>query len=463
MTTSLGKQINPTRNGVSVNFIYLLASLIIFVATYPPTYSFLDEAGYLGMAYTVRNMTIHPDVAGLKVVMTFPEGDHYVSKHSIGWPLLLSPFAVGKGEYVFWGGYVYFILGFVIYLLLLKRSNLSLNWGFLYLFYPPFVLYSRTIMADLPAAVFILAGFYLYTRNEEISHFLSGLAFGISAFLRHPNILIFFVFVILAVKDYKKSLYLIAGAIPAGLMIAAYNQAAYSHWFAGNMRYMGYFTLKTFPKFLFLYLLTLFALYPLMPLGAWMRDFKYKREIIVSSLVLVLFYSAWYFFQERESLFETLVMGQRFILPVSALLLLPYAGFLERIAFRNAVRKKVLQYAVPLVLILGSLLISFKQGDYAKRQRNLTSFLAQNTPQDALLVLIGKTSKLVQPFWVNFDYSFSLPEKLPRKDCYVAVFMPAPACFAEVTEQYDITEASRRDNLVLFRIQQPVQNRGSLP
>jgi hypothetical protein len=384
-------------------------------------YSFLDEAGYMGMTYTLKKGTIYADQANLKFPQSFFNGEHVVFKHPFGWPLFLIPFTPLNGNLMFLGTLFYFVLGYIFFLKILKLFEAPDYYGFLYLFYPPFVIYSRTIMSDLPSGVFMLISFYFLLKEKRFHYFLAGFLTGISVSMRYPNIFFFLVFSIsLFMKDRKGFTLYLLGALPWGIFIILYNYYSY-HTFSGDLAHTGFFTRKVFLNYFFHYLLSLFLIYPFLPLAPHFSKKALRYETTAVLFIFVVFYSFWYFYQMRDNFVETLIMGPRFIIPVM-FLLIPYYPFLCERIFSASIKnlRTFLKILFPFIFIIAGSGISLKHQKFTIRQKAVRDFIIENTPEGEDLVLLSHTSELLQSFWISAEIHYEFPEICKEKACYVA-------------------------------------------
>jgi 4-amino-4-deoxy-L-arabinose transferase-like glycosyltransferase len=60
----------------------------------------------------------------------------------------------------------------------------------LYLFFPPLVLFSRTLMSEVPSATLAVAALLLYGRGRR-GQLAAGLLLGATLFLRYSNLALF--------------------------------------------------------------------------------------------------------------------------------------------------------------------------------------------------------------------------------------------------------------------------------
>ena len=426
-----------------MRWIYLIIFVSTFLLTYPRMYSFLDEAGYMGMTYTLKEGTIYADQANLKFPQSFFNGKHVVFKHPFGWPLFLIPFTPLNGELMFLGTFFYFVLGYIFFLKILKIFEVPDYYGFIYLFYPPFVIYSRTIMSDLPSGVFMLISFYFLLKKKPFHFFIAGFLTGISVSMRYPNIFFFLVFSIsLLIKNKKGFMLYLLGAFPWGVSIILYNYFSYNTFF-GDLAHTGFFTRKVFLDYFFHYLLSLFLIYPFLPFAPILTKKAFRYETTAVLAIFLIFYSFWYFYQMRDNFLETLIMGPRFLIPVM-FLLLPYYPFLCEKIFSTFSRnlRTFLKILFPLIFIIGGSGISLKHQKFTIKQRALRDFIIENTPEGEVLVLFSHTAELIQSFWTSAEIYYDYPEICKERDCYVATDNPDLTYFQKFSVSAELIKSS---------------------
>ena len=141
---------------------------ILWFIFYPPIYAIHDEAAYMAQAYVMQECTIFGDVAGIPVVSSIktPTG-HLVTKYAPGVSFLLIPFTFLGWKSIFLMPLILHIVGFIIFIKILRIYNISTYFSLFYLIYPASVLYSRTIMADVHSAVFFIIAVYFFLRGRH--------------------------------------------------------------------------------------------------------------------------------------------------------------------------------------------------------------------------------------------------------------------------------------------------------
>jgi len=154
----------------------LIGALIYIVANgiaFPAGPLIEDEVGYLGMAHVVRGGSLDPSTLDQPFPGVRTGPDRWTSKWPIGLPALLAPLT-SLGERA------PFLLPIAMHLLgawIFWRLSGGSPWiTLLYLFHPTLSLYSRTLMSDLPGAVFILGGLALGGNDQGFRHVAGSVA-----------------------------------------------------------------------------------------------------------------------------------------------------------------------------------------------------------------------------------------------------------------------------------------------
>ncbi|MBI4722050.1 MAG: hypothetical protein HY769_03485 [Candidatus Stahlbacteria bacterium] len=382
----------------------LLSSLGIYLALYfiyyPQTYTIFDEACYLDLSYALRQGTVYLEQADLPTLhYPIKVNNHFVSIYPIGNSILLLPFTyLGK-----WGlflyGLLFHILGYAIFIKVLKQANIDIKYAILYLFYPPQVLFSRTIMSDIPAAVFVLLAFYCYQREK---YTLSGVALGISFIIRYVGIALLPVFLALAIiKKRWQGLKICIGFIPFLIFVLAYNYVVY-----GGVLNTGYpiktlsFDLHRYGLHILIYLLSLSIFYPLMLIAPFIYKKAYRTEILSSFFVLFIFLLltsfAFCIYAEpsAKSIIKTSLLAVRYFFPIIPLLLIAYSSICEKYL------SKFFRFiGVWVILIITSIGIHYYHHRYLDEQSKFKNILYLHTSRQSLIICNGEASELISPIW----------------------------------------------------------------
>ncbi len=341
----------------------MILGIVLFTATYfifyPPTYAIIDEAGYLSTAYMFSHTKIFYDQLGMEKVATgINTGEHYISKYPPGNALLLLPFTLINWRWVFLRGYILMIIGLWVFIKLLREFHLPSFYGLLFLFHPSLLIYSRTLMSDVPATVCTLIAVYLFIKNKYL---WSGLILGFGVWIRYPSLALGIVFcaILLLKKDFGAFKNLLLGFIIMLIPLLFYNLLIFEN-LLGPFAITGTgFGCDCFGKMLLNYVISLNVLYPFLLIAALFSCIKKKWYFVLPSLVFVIGYSCQCFIDTGNNFFESVIRGQRYMLPIVPLLLIPYIHTLNRKSF-----VKVLIKPAIILLFISSIFSQFKHNRY---------------------------------------------------------------------------------------------------
>ncbi|MEO0185688.1 MAG: hypothetical protein ABIL20_07810, partial [candidate division WOR-3 bacterium] len=147
----------PGEKGVLIIGAFLFTFLFFYF--YPLNIGIVDETAYLSMTYAFQKGNLYYEEAGIESAPASMTVDHHlVSRYPPGNSILLLPFTAIHWKWIFLRGYILMIIGFIIFIMLLHNNQLPRHYALLFLFHPSFLLYSRTIMSDLPSTIFSLLG-----------------------------------------------------------------------------------------------------------------------------------------------------------------------------------------------------------------------------------------------------------------------------------------------------------------
>src|SRR5262249_26352880 len=134
------------------------AFCLLFFLYYPATHGIEDEVGFINQALVWSRGAISAEGAGFESLQDFVgSGDHHIAWCIPGRSLLILPFlALGGYEAIFWSGMIIHLGLTLVAGLTLQKLQRSPLLALLVLFHPTLSLYSRTIMGDAPAGLFLL-------------------------------------------------------------------------------------------------------------------------------------------------------------------------------------------------------------------------------------------------------------------------------------------------------------------
>lgn len=407
-------------------YLGLFVYIISFLYLYPSFFSIADENAYLaGISFLTEGKVSTDEISRSYYTSDLPGSDKFVPAYQLGNSAIILPFAMIDWRLIFLSGLIFHLLNLWIFVKILKKYGLDKRYGLLYLLYPGFIFYSRTVMSEIPTITFTLLGFYFYLSEKKNSKLLAGLMLGISCLLRLTNGLLLIGFMIVPLynsirnlfksnswfnKDTRMFLELFAGAFPSLLLILAFNYFAYGGIFntryaGGGMNvyyYMLGFGISKFSNLMILWkpLLILCTVYPLMCISPFMGIYNKKIEIIlITILSLVIFGKIDVF---RYSWMINFTVGHRYFFSIIPLLLIPYSLFL------NKYFKKLVSISIISLMIITPL-IMYEQSLYTDTKYEVMKQIYAVVPDSELIVMAGDP-QFLNPFFgdhriIQFHYS----------------------------------------------------------
>lgn len=379
-------------------FFFLILQIAVICFYYPDFYGIYDEDLYLTTTYAMQNGTFFYEKAGISApLLGVAKGSGGTfSIYPPGNSALLLPFAIVHWKLGFLKNIFFYIGSFLLFILILRKLNIDPVYSLIFLLHPTIVLFSRTLMSDIPSMFFLLLGIFLLLDKKDLA---AGFSLGFLVLLRYPNaVIIIGIFgALLYLKEYKKIISLLPGIALFSLVLVGY--IIYTYGFIlgpltiSNAKLFGvkYF-IYNFPY----YILSLNILYPGLLLVAIFFGFRRKKIslFVIPSLVVIIFYSFYYFIDGGSSLMEKLVKGQRFMVPVIPLLLIPYLAFLKDKKFA----KKVFIFVIPL-LFLFSCGIQYKHHQFVGKEKLISQNLQENIKDTDIIICNSDTDELLNPYF----------------------------------------------------------------
>ncbi len=409
--------------------VILLSSLgvylLLYFIFYPKTYAIFDEACYLDLSYALKQGTIYLEKAGIETLHYPMEvGSHLVSRYPIGNSALLMPFTFLGSRGLFLFGLLFHLLSYLLFIKILKEADIDPMYAIFYLFYPPQVLFSRTLMSDIPGAFFFLLGFYAYQKEKYAS---SGMAFGVSFLIRYVNILFIPIFFIASIIRKKvKGLEFVAGFLPFLLFLLFYHSVAYGGMFkTGYTMEVSLFDIRGIGVKFGIYLLALGIFYPLMIFSPVFYKKLYRFEILASCIIMLLFYSfaysglTLYAQPSTKNIFKVVILAIRYFFPIVPLFLIAYFSVIKK--YMNRIGFLTIWFG----LIIVSFGIHLYHNKYLDTQIKFRDALYAHTDTNSIILCNGEVSELVSEVWgkrklmifEKEDIDFSL---LPKENVWLA-------------------------------------------
>ncbi|MBN1405389.1 MAG: glycosyltransferase family 39 protein [Candidatus Omnitrophica bacterium] len=423
--------------------IFIIAFAVIFISLYvyfyPPMYTVMDEASYFDFAYNLKSgKIIYENPAQAHFILKMVKG--YVNQYPIGMPLLLLPFTFIGWKSLFLLNPLLHILAYMFFYKLLKKYNISPYLALLYLFYPGFLIYARTLMPDMACASFITIAFYFYLKNSKKSLFIAGILLGYLCLIKYTNVIIAGILLAaslyFSIKDKNlKVLNLLYGMAPFFIFIAWYNYNYYgaitaSPYFSAGMK----FAMAHIGKNITIYLMSLLFIYPFMLITLFLpgKNNPGKTSAALTAPVFLVLISLHYFHQGVgivhcpgvKNAIQYLIMSQRLILPIIPFFLLCYtvaiSGLLKRKSF------KIFVFILIAAVFTGSIYTSHVHQEYLSENNEVRVALVNNTADKSYIICDNEANKFIQKAWGARQYidifSARAAEYAKTQDRYIFIF-----------------------------------------
>lgn len=407
----------------------LAAALVVltWAVVAPATWTIFDEQAYLTQALRLAAgdpFPAAPELDGLALPgprMLVDDAGREVPEFALGWPLFLSPLAPAGPTFAFALALVLHLLGTGAFIGVLRRLGMRESWALLYLLHPTAVLLSRSAMADVPTMAATALGLYawLEPRRPRRGALIAGLIWGASVHLRLSQGALALALLGAALwtdhaRGERRAPALLAGLAPGlvgavlvsvwmhGALVPPTTASLSASWLLGNLPAYAIWLLLLYPGLL----LTPIRRGPLRAEGG---------AVLVASLVL--FGS----FEHRYAGLEggALVVGLRFFLPATVLLLPGYAHLLEALASGLPARwGRTLAAACGIGLVAVGIAIQARHGAVQRAQQVRVDAVAEALSGDLLLATNDARELLLEPDapvvpWFRVP---ALAEHLARRD-----------------------------------------------
>jgi hypothetical protein len=405
-------------------WLSLIFSLIIFVVFFPQFYTSNDERNYIQNAYYLSQDglegLVRTDVEcgadGSEAYgFIVPENasvdkEGCISKYNLGVSFILSPFIQLDWKMAFVITFLFFAISVIIFYKLLDILNISRWFIYFYAFFPPFAYYSHKTFGEIYSVSIITALILLiyysvtlkYLKFRSIIFTLIGVLSGILVLIRYTNALIILGLVLLyllinsgnfkerVIASLKNWIFIVVGAFPFVLVFFYINTYLYGGLIKSGYSLAGeefFWNISLFIKQIPLYLVNVNAMYPLLFIIIIYFGIKKSGGRLVNSLryvslimlcVYILLYGGFYGYNFNQGI-NNLILGYRFLLPITPLILLVYFYDLDQV-YRYVVAKfnikltKVIILITILILGLGKVLIArelYFRVEYMANESNL--------------------------------------------------------------------------------------------
>lgn len=389
------------------NNVFLLAAfaayVLLFLFFYPPVFSIRDESYYLAMAEVLKQGKLFIDQTDVLYWLSVPHDGHLGPRYPLGNSLLLLPFTLLGWKSVFLSGLLLHLLSAWIFLKWLRtRGVFNPAAPVLYLFFPVFIFYSRTIMSDMPSLFFFLSAYYFYFHPRS-PKWPAGVCLGLTLLLRFSNAAYAAAFLggiflgLLKEKKIRDFFPLLAGFLPF-VALAGLSNAFYY----GSPLKIGYlnapdFGLHMFWPHLWHYLSSTLLIWPGM-LAVFLLSSKTRRiemwAVVLGAFALCAF--CLYLDDFRDPL-ATRVFAVRYFFPAFPFLLLAYGEFAESLWQRFSwLRSRIFLIIFFLALCGGGAAVHARHQNFLNQQDKLRQTVYGSTEEGSVILFDGNCSELVQ-------------------------------------------------------------------
>lgn len=463
----------------------LLGYLIIFAMYYPPSQGIEDEVGYINQALVWSKGAVSAEGAGYGSLYGFVElGGWHIPWRNPGRSLLILPLLMVFGvKSIFVSGALIHAALTVAAAATLVTLNVSPLYASLVLFHPTLAIYSRTIMGDSPAALFLLLALLGYCAARRPGLWC-GLAVGLAAVMRYQTGLVL-PFLALALwwhpklsEPRREALNcLLAGGL-CGLSLVAYNFRMFGNASGAvnggaNQGYFDFTFAATNGAF---YLTAMLLIWPGMLLALWFDQSFARWAIAAIALPILCLLLPYYWFDQGASWAQTLIVGQRLLQPALPVWIVAYAWCLDQRVWPRfrmqfpASAPRYLAAAFCLVCLVAQAIIFRKHDQHLAHLVAVRNWMGARIPGGALVIgnsTLRRTFGVPAPDiplyrWKSYDYfgkPFDHTAQLAaeRRDWFLATLAKTPvaeppAVFATYIGQYKLVRLeSPYPDLLLYR------------
>lgn len=485
-TANCSNSVNERRwAGHWVALIVLVAGYVaLFAYFYPPMYGIEDEAGFINQALIWSKGCVSTECAGLgDLYDTISVNGYHVEWRNPGRSLLVLPFLVsGMPDAMFASGAIIHVAICLIGALVITRLGASPLYACLLLCHPTLAIYSRTIMGDAPAAMFVLLALYAIVRARRPGLW-AGVALACATVMRLHSV-VALPFVVAALihglpreKRLREAISCSVAGAAGILVMSSYNLAIFDS-LAGPIspNFSSEFALGN----LMFYGAALACIWPIMLLAPLAVRSTVRWYVIALCFPLLALLCFYYWYDKGPTIPETLVLGQRLLQPAIPVWIVAYAmavndTLVARLRVVAGTRFVSIGMAVIGVFLLFGVAIGFREHQvHLQRFVDVRHELSGIVPEGSLVIgngtlmkLFGVPGKGVPVYrWEYLDY-FGMPldhsdeiADEPR-DWFLAVLAKgddatSTAVVSAYTDRYPMTRLpTRSPGLVLYRVAAP--------
>jgi hypothetical protein len=327
-----------------------------------------------------------------------------VAKFPPGQPLLLAPTQFGG----FWR--TGFMVGLMALLgvtwltaTLLQRDGRSPLWAALVLLHPTLVLYARTLMSEVTAALVLTAGF-AWSDMREPRPFRAGLAFGLGPFIRTAIIPIaaalglLFVLRLARANRWRDLAFAVGGAAVPLVALLFYNGYVFGSPFESHSPVATLFDWSTSHQRAIFYAVALNLLWPALAIGVIMSRHRRRVEAQLILAISYVFFVGYYFVDRRYGLPADFVVGLRFFVPILPILAIVYVERIESWIPQFSKRASLVAAAIAIVMIANTVLVARHQ-IFLEQTATRRDIAVQAAQEADFVVVHGGAAELMSPAW----------------------------------------------------------------
>ena len=378
-----------------VLFFTLALYLVLFAVYYPPLCGIEDEVGFVNQAVVWSKGAVSAEGAGFQSLPDFvPAKGRTISWRNPGRSLIVLPFVAAFGlRSIFISGALIHVAIALTAALIHFTLGQSPLWAILVLCHPTLSIYSRTIMGDAPASLFLLLA-VLVVLSRPKPGYIAGLLIGLAVLMRYHSGVVVPFFAAALWRDslvVRRRLEALKCLIVSSIVIVII--AAYNTYLTGSPvgSPAGYFAGSFFgPNFVF-YGGALLLLWPGMLMAPLVEKSRLGSLALATCVPVLLLFSFYYFHDTGSSLPETLVLGQRLLQCILPIWIVTYASTLHRLSLRLIEQRwqllKPAVIAAAFVVLLTTQWYLFRRHqEYLLGLKAVRDELAATVPAGAVIV-----------------------------------------------------------------------------
>ncbi len=387
--------------------------LLLLVVFYPTMYTSIDEASAFSMAYVLRHGTIFPGHTPAFHNADFypslsPLGVHgRVYRFPVGFPLLLSALSFVGWRAFFLVNPLLHLIAAACFACILRANRIPPRYAVLYLLFPCFALFTRTLFSDaFAASLTTITLYFLLCRRLPL---LAGLCLGLALLSRSASLIVAAALLaVLLAEDWQRRAHtplwkgqaarLMLGLLPFLTVNWVYNFYAFGSPFrsAYTVNALSWHGLaQSGPS----YALALLLVYPGMLLAPFLYRGAFWRQGLAATTLVTLLAASYNESTFGNSVLQTLLSTPRQVLPVMPFYLLAFCGVLSSLMQAKRLPLLKIEAAVGIGLVVVSAAIAFQHQEYLKTLQATHAEIQRTLPPRSIIYANKDVYKLHQPVW----------------------------------------------------------------